>query len=290
MRAGILLMLGVVGIGATAGAAVIPATQDGQINASTTWGGTTIPTAGDADTWNTAGYDMNFGDETFHGGLLTVTGGSLLDGGVGPDLVLQATTFDNGGIEMNNNSAGTFDFSGKALTFGSGGAAFSATAKARNINLQNAVWAGDGAISWTKTGVHPTQSPAAAFLILAADNDVSGYTGIISVNNTSGNLDKQARLTIEAATTGSFGVNIGAGSQLDIRDANATYTFSSLVLGGETIAAGTYSYSDFSTSQKGYLLQGATPGQIQVIPEPATLGLITAFGGAMLFIRRRFMI
>jgi hypothetical protein len=283
-------MLGVVGIGAAANAAVVTATTNGQINASVTWGGATLPTAGDTDTWNTAGYNMNFGDETFYGGHLTVTGGSLLDGGVGPDLVLQETTFDNGGIIMNNNTAGTFDFSGKALTFGSGGAAFSATAKARNINLLNAVWAGDGAISWTKTDVHPTQTPAAVFLILAANNDVSGYTGIISVNNTSGNLDKQARLTINAATTGSFGVNIGAGSQLDIRDAGATYTFSSLVLGGETIAPGTYSYDNFTASQKVYLLQGATPGEITVIPEPATLGLLGVFGGAMLFFRRRFMI
>ena len=285
MRAGLILMLGVVGICAAANAAVIPATQDGQINASTTWGEATIPTAGDTDTWNTAGYNMNFGDETFYGGLLNITGGSLLDSTTaGADLVLQATTFDNGGIRNRRNGAQTFNFSGKALTFGSGGAGFVSNAQNRNVNLQNGVWAGGGAISWTKTDSGTTGTSS---LILAADNNVSGYTGIISVNNTGTGT---ARLTIEAATTGSFGVNVGTNSVLDIRDGSATYTFSSLVLGGETIANGTYNYSEFTATQKTYLQQGPTPGQIVVIPEPATLGLIATFGGAVLFIRRRFMI
>jgi hypothetical protein len=30
--------------------------------------------------------------------------------------------------------------------------------------------------------------------------------------------------------------------------------------------------------------------EYEVIPEPATLGLVTAMGGGLLFIRRRFMI
>jgi len=279
MKIKTILMLGVIGIGAAANAAVISATQNGQINASTTWGGATLPTAGNADTWDTDGNTIAFVSETFHGGLLNVTGGSLLEGNAGATaLNLQATTFDGGGIRNRLNGVDTVNFSGKALTFGSGGAAFISNNNNRNIKLQNGVWAGSGAISYAKVAT----LGALSRLILDTDNTLSGYTGIISVNNTSG--IGTARLSIGSATTGSFGVDIGAGSVLDAID----MTLSSLVLGGETIAADTYAYGDFTVAQQAFLFDGG--GEITVIPEPATLGLITAFGGAMLFVRRRLTI
>ncbi len=280
MRIKTILMLGVIGIGAAANAAVITATVNGQINDSATWGGATLPTSGDTDTWDTAGFNMNYGDETFYGGLLNVTGGSLLDGGTGADLFLQATTFDGGGIRKNGNVGDKYNFSGKALTFGSGGAVFTSNRENRNITLQNGVWAGSGAISFAKTG--GTVVTGTTRLILDTDNTLSGYTGVISVNNSTTN--GAARLTIGSATTGSFGVNVGTRSVLDATD----MTLFSLVLGGETIAADNYAYGDFTAAQQAFLLDGG--GTITVIPEPATLGLIAAFGGAMLFVRRRFMI
>lgn len=253
-------------------AATILATQTGPINASTTWGAQAVPTAGDANVWDTAGYRMTHGSETFHGGLLSVKSGAILAPAAGAILVLQATTFDNGEIRKLTNIPSAYDFSGKTLTFASGGAAFSSDSQNRNIALNNAVWAGSGNISFTKSG---TIAAGASVLTLGADNTLSGYTGTISLANTTG--DGTARLTIDAATTGSFGVNIGTGSLLDVRDETKTYKFSSLVLGGETIAAGTYAYGDFSATQQNYLLTDGTPGMVNVIPEPATLDLTVSF-------------
>ena len=182
-------------------AATILATQTGPINASTTWGGATLPTAGDTDTWDTAGYRVTHVSETFHGGLLSVKSGAIPAPAAGASLVLQATTFDNGEIRKLTNIASAYDFSGKTLTFASDGAAFSSNNQNRNIVLNNAVWAGSGNISFTKSGT----STGSSILTLDTDNTLSGYTGTISIANTG---DGQAWLTINAATTGSFGVNI----------------------------------------------------------------------------------
>jgi hypothetical protein len=221
--------------------------------------------------------------ETFYGGLLSVNSGAFLVPGANATLVLQATTFDDGVINKGSNGTSTYDFSGKALTFASGGAEFYSNNGSRNITLDNAVWAGSGNISFTK--ILNNVATTASVLTLAAGNTLSDYTGTISVDNTAGTAGK-ARLTIEAATTGSFGVNIGTGSELDVRAEAATYKFSSLVLGGETIAEGTYAYEDFTATQQAYLLSDGTPGTINVIPEPATLGMV-ALSAFLLLVARR---
>jgi hypothetical protein len=47
---------------------------------------------------------------------------------------------------------------------------------------------------------------------------------------------------------------------------------------------------DFTYSNNTSAYAGWNGLALVAIPEPATLGLITAFGGGLLFIRRRFMI
>jgi hypothetical protein len=273
------IMTAMILLGVSVRAEVITATVNlGYINDSATWDGATLPTAGNTDTWNTDGKHIKHNDETFYGGLLSVNSGSTLLPWAA-SLVLQATTFDNGGIDKRGNATSRYDFSGKELTFASGGAVFISNNGNRNITLNNAVWAGSGNISFTKT---TTDSTTASVLTLAAGNTLSDYTGTISVDNSTSGTGK-AQLTIEAATTGSFGVNIGSGSMLDISDEEMEYKFSSLVLGGEMIAEGTYAYTDFTAAQQAYLLSDGTPGTVTVIPEPepATLGLFVV--GALFF-------
>ncbi|VGO13063.1 hypothetical protein PDESU_01617 [Pontiella desulfatans] len=66
-----------------------------------------------------------------------------------------------------------------------------------------------------------------------------------------------------------------------------------LVSGSRIRGTATFDDTGVNFSNAGYSFDTSTfntDGTITVIPEPATLGLITVMGGGMLFIRRRFMI
>ena len=87
------------------------------------------------------------------------------------------------------------------------------------------------------------------------------------------------------------------GTQTIDNGAGTIWTSADLDLG---LAAGTTIYAGYSSGYQNTgtnLVTGMSISEVQmdnfqvdVIPEPATLGLITAFGGAVLFIRRRFLI
>ena len=115
---------------------------------------------------------------------------------------------------------------------------------------------------------------------------------------------------------GNFGINNGVGgvgnwfsmdmnlsvsngtywSSMDINHGGGTTTTSLKDLG---IAAGTTVYAGYTTAYNNSgtnIMVSASMNkvemdnfQVDVIPEPATIGLVAAFGGAVLFIRRRFM-
>lgn len=271
---------------------IIDAAQSGNIWDNSNWGDefTTAPVAGDTNTWNTAGFVMTVGTaDPFHGGLLEVTEGSRLAsvaGSAGNNPQFQATTFDGGGITNFNNAASTYDFNGKAVTFAAGGATFDSNAQNRNIVINNSVWAGSGAIASMRTGTLDAENLYSTFQI-SAGSTVTGYTGTISLTNTSSAVDSLHRLIIQAATNGSFAVNIGTRSLLHLSVTPETLTFASLVLGEDTIAPGTYAFGDFTATQQGFLFAGANPASITVIPEPAAIGLIFVCGLAAIVIRRR---
>lgn len=274
---------------AAAHAATINATQNGPINDSATWGGTTTPTeAGNTDTWDTNGFNLTglVNSEHFHGDLLQVTGGSRLipaSGSTG-GLRLQATTFDNGGISRNDNLLATFFFNQQELTFAGGGAFFSSNNNARDIRFEDGVWVGSGPISYTRDG---SAGNSNSTFTIFSNNDVSGYTGTISVRNTSSFATARARLVIQAETDGSFAVDVGTGGLLHLSVQPDSLIFSSLVLGVDTIAPGNYVYTDFTIAQQAFFSAGANPKSIQVIPEPAAIGLIFFCGLAAILIRRR---
>jgi hypothetical protein len=60
-------------------------------------------------------------------------------------------------------------------------------------------------------------------------------------------------------------------------------TVTSLTLGTESIAPGTYSFADFTTAQQAFFKDS---GGTITVPEPATMGLL-AVGGLMVLRRRR---
>jgi hypothetical protein len=243
-------------------AAEILATANGVINAAATWGGKATPGAPDANTWNTNGFNLSFTTETFFGGTLLVGGSSNLEPiPSGRTLTLQAATFDGGRMWHSRN--GTSDFSNKALTIGSGGLDSRAANSGKIINLNNGVWAGSGNINYYRGG---PDGPATASLTLQSGNDMAGYTGTISAGVTGPN--DAVLLTIEAATTGTFGVNIGGVSTLTVSGAS-NYHFSSLTLGADTIPPGiVYSFGDFTPTQQGFL-SAAFTGTISVGTIPA---------------------
>jgi hypothetical protein len=77
-------------------------------------------------------------------------------------------------------------------------------------------------------------------------------------------------------------VSVSAGDTLTIKA--ATYTFDGLENFNED-AIGTFNGNVFLTDSNGIRLSS-----IETVPEPATLGMVGAVAGAILFIRRRFMI
>jgi hypothetical protein len=247
------------------------ATQAGPINHSATWGGATIPTSGDTDTWDTSGFDVTYGNETFYGGTLLVSANGNLDANAtSRTLALQAATFDNGKIDTARDDQ-TLDFSNKALTIGSGGFVVDASNSGKTVNLNNGVWAGAGAINVFRGGPDGT---AVATLKLQSGNNLAGYAGTITAGVTS--PGDAVQLTIEAETSGTFGVVVGGVSTLSVTGATA-YHFSALTLGADVIADGiVYELADFTPTQQGFLNASNWTGTISVgeIPDSATVFVV----------------
>jgi hypothetical protein len=97
-------------------------------------------------------------------------------------------------------------------------------------------------------------------------------------------------LTVGGAVTIGDGFSISNVIGLDENTANATYT---LIDNLGTIDYGNIAFGEANAVSIGgdktaYFQEGSL--QVVVIPEPATLGLVAVFGGAILVLRRRFMI
>lgn len=94
-------------------------------------------------------------------------------------------------------------------------------------------------------------------------------------------------LTVAGAVTIENGFTIANVIGLDENTANATYTLidSSDMTFGD-IAFGAENAVSIGGDKSAYFQEGSL--QVVVVPEPAVLGLVVAFGGGMLFIRRLF--
>lgn len=252
------MMLVLAAVATVGQAATNTATMNGYINVSATWGGATIPVSGDTNTWDSAGYTLTHANDTFYGGTLLVRGGSIIDSDSNNrTLTLQATKFDNGVIN-NARVTTTIKFSDQAVTVESGGVKFLHPNFDRRFYVNNGVWAGSGNITYDRTGPVGLDS----YLVLQSGNNLAGYTGTIIAGV--GTSNRGVGLTIEAATSGTFGVVIGGISKLTVSGTN-NYHFSTLKLGSDVIPSGKkYQLDDFTATQKGFLASDNFTGTVAV--------------------------
>ena len=290
--------------------------QTSTINASNpgpTWTGAVVPTAGNDYVANAR---LN---SPTSGSPVTFAGDSLELSGVDAQFQMRSTSSANtvtigslilngGGVVPNQDATGA--------NFATLAGGISVIADSYLSNLQNAE-VGSGAfrntryestISGANTLTLRNNAPGFVFLgssdaslvIANAGNTFSGvwdiertraiFTSAGAVGAGSLNVNADAYLRIDDSWNGAMTVVDGALVEVG-DDAADTYTFDQgdLVVGGSAFnTLGTYTAAELNTATGTSIFSGA--GSIEVIPEPATLGLVAAFGGAVLFIRRRFMI
>jgi hypothetical protein len=111
-------------------------------------------------------------------------------------------------------------------------------------------------------------------------NMLSGGTGEVVLADQSGSLLNDLRLDFAADSSASFTILANGGA--------TTGGYWDFYVGAGFASIGGITETDLSK----FLIEsdGGFGTTISVIPEPATLGLVAAFGGTILFIRRRFMI
>jgi len=112
------------------------------------------------------------------------------------------------------------------------------------------------------------------------DIDNSTFAGTIRADV--GNLE-----FIDALTLPNAALTVDAGSEFVSVILTSNVTFGAVGLGANSLANGEYTAGEANAILGGSRFSGS--GTITVIPEPATLGMVTLFGGGLMFIRRTFM-
>lgn len=123
---------------------------------------------------------------------------------------------------------------------------------------------------------------------------MSGAISTINFNTTSVNInnsgDGNDMYTFNLTGADQFAVTAGATYMVQIAG-TVGGSGGNLVL-WDKVDAGTYANGTYGVPDGGTTTVGGRDGglAVNVIPEPATFGLVAVFGGAVLFVRRRFMI
>lgn len=186
--------------------------------------------------------------------------GNFVTTGVGSSVVA------NGGVGTGSDP---FNLSLNITNWSLSGAtilAQTAASSVRTINLS--VGTLTGGSSLTFTGLDGND-----FFNMTLTNGLS-YTGAMILSD--GTLNFNNNL----ATAGSLTLNTSTVLVLD-----QNLTFSGLTIGATSLGAGTYTYEYLNTNYDAFFAEGGS-GQIMVVPEPATWGLLT-LGGMALLMRRR---
>lgn len=237
----------------------------------------------EATTGNTAQVINTAGDN----GLLSLTGAT-------PDLLI-------------NNGNGNFNSGGFASTDSINTMNGTALTALDTVTISSTV------DSITHTGISELRSRGYEFGMSAAAEFDGGATlgdNLILKLGGGGNSGNVAMVDSFAAfTQGAFTIDPGSmadgfGVTLTANEAGFTFSFTDVTASSGTLTdlTGTFAAGEFatyfgaghyySTAQKrfaGTTTLDFSEASVSVIPEPATLGLIAAFGGGILFIRRRFM-
>lgn len=212
------------------------------------------------------------------------TDGSLVSGAAGAILTMNGDlTMDGGLMTTINNNPFTVDLNGNTMTLNSGTLKGGVNNAGRDLIFANAVLAGSGTITIQGGDSDPTKRTDVRF---QNSVDASGFTGLFTSSITARFFLPE--VTVEDA---SFAINIGGSSGIGLANSLAV---TSANLGGVIVPVGTWTrdelINDLGVNSNRILTTGYTDGTLTVIPEPGTLGLVVAFGGGLIFIRRKFMV
>lgn len=303
------MLVALVAVSATAvvNAVIVQTTPDQLWNDVAGWGdGSTALSGTETYQANARFYTPTTGG-SFDGGFLEMADGSNLqmqnDGGdseaISANFILSGTTGKMGPrfstpshVAVNGtfsvNTGATFKFLSRN----------DSTTAERNQRIDAQFSGGSGA-TLLLAGAGTIDTTAGRQYIQIS-NDLNSFDGTWSVDGTraiftsgdavgGGDVDvsNDGYLRVNTDWSGSS-LTAVTGSEVEIKDGFA-WTIDGLTVNGSSVANGTYTASQLNTLTSDTIFTGGT-GTIQVIPEPATLGLVAAFGGAVLFIRRRFMI
>jgi hypothetical protein len=146
-------------------------------------------------------------------------------------------------------------------------------------------WRDDGNLIYTMRAAEATHAfQANAFIASGSFIELPGKT-------TEASMKDGFDITLVANNAGyTFTIN----GIDDIANGNATTIVESGTWSGSTFldnfGGGHFSLTVQRFNTTPDTVMSISEAQISVIPEPATLGLVAAFGGAIMFIRRRFMV
>lgn len=283
-------------------------------NSAGQWDSVAAPTAGN-DYFNAGNLlrtPADAGSYTFGGDSLTITGAGLAaaagndalmwkGSGTGAIITVDDLTIDGGQLRHGQGDADSWMLAGN-LAIGANGANF-ATQGGMLVN---------SAISGSTTIRILDNGNGGAGRIITLGSGANTFTGDIEL---AGSDNAHARLALADNANlnfviGASGVNndvSGTGTMVYDGDFFFNLTGAGTTIGDSWDVAGvsaqsfggTFTVAGFADQLDGtwYLDNGSAEysfdtanGTLSVIPEPATMGLIVAMGGGMLFIRRRFMI
>lgn len=118
--------------------------------------------------------------------------------------------------------------------------------------------------------------------------DISGFLGTIYVSTAADGVGSDSSFSI-ASSAPEATLELATASTNFRFDLNSQLTFKSVVIAGEALPAGTYTYDDLNDLAPGSFLPNG--GSLTVVPEPSVLGLSIAAVGWLLLrhapIRRR---
>lgn len=194
------------------------------------------------------------------------------------ELTATASGAANPGVDPLNNSFTSGNSSGRIYIDFQAAATFSADASSWNVDTTDALIStkasGWGLYTNGAAAVDGVRNPQALIFTVDLSDFTLGQGDTLVLKSVSSSNATQTRWWqkteaggVEASSDGTWAMNI----TLDPLDPAGTYTFA--------MASNT-------SSQQNYLT-GLT---IDVIPEPATLGLVGAFGGLIIMVRRRLML